>query len=88
MKELVQLNIVTALYTIICNAQNDGVEFCNCRILKNIGYLGSGLYLRSLHATSTSSSFYFQNVLFHVNKATNNLDVYKKIYQSESLYHK
>ena len=56
MKELVELNIVTALYTIIYNAQNDGggvyidfyegrsrVEFCNCRILKNIAYLGSGL---------------------------------------------
>ena len=77
------------------NAQNDGggvyfdfyegrsrVEFGNCRILKNIPYLGSGLYLRSLHATSTSSSFYFQNVLFHFNNATNNLAVYRKIYQS------
>ena len=91
MKELVELSIVTALYTIIYNAQNDGggvyidfyegrsgVEFGNCRILKNIDYLGSGLYLHSLNATSTSSSFYFQNVLFHFNKATNNLAVYRK----------
>ena len=58
------------------------VKFCNCTILKNIAYLGSGLYLRSLHATLTASSFYFQNVLFHFNKATNKLAVYRKIYQS------
>ena len=62
--------------------EGSSVEFCNCRILKNIAYLGLGPYLRSLHATLTSSIFYFQNVLFHFNKATNNLAVYRKIYQS------
>ena len=58
------------------------VEFYDCTILKNIAYLGSGLYLRSLHATLTASSFYFENVLFHFNKATNKLALYRKIYQS------
>ena len=58
------------------------VEFRDCTILKNIAYLGSGLYLRSLHATLTSSSFYFQNVLIHFNKATDKLALYRKIYQS------
>ena len=57
-------------------------EFSNSTILKNIAYLGSGLYLRSLHDTLTASSFYFQNVLFHFNKATDKLAVYRKIYQS------
>ena len=93
MKELVELSIVTALYTIIMLkmmeeeciliSMKEEVELSFVTVeSQKYSYLGSGLYLRSLHATLTSSNFYFQNVLFHFNKATNNLAVYRKIYQS------
>ena len=56
-------------------------EFGNCTINNNTAYLGSGLFLHAFQISSTAS-FYFKNVLFHFNKATNKLSVYRKVYQS------
>ena len=56
-------------------------EFDNCTINSNTAYLGSGLFLHAFQVSSTAS-FYFKNVIFHFNKATNKPSVYRKVYQS------
>ena len=55
--------------------------FSNCIISNNTAYFGSGLVLHSLQETFTSS-FHLTNVLILFNKVINNLDEYKKRYQS------
>ena len=62
-------------------AERGSSEFSNCIISNNTAYFGSGLVLRSLRSTSTSS-FHLTNVFILFNEANNNLDGYKKQYQS------
>ena len=50
-------------------------EFDNCTINNNTAYLGSVLFLHAFQVSSTAS-FYFKNVIFHFNKATNKPSVY------------
>ena len=57
------------------------IKFGHCIIYNNAAYLGSGLFLRALLVTSTGT-FYFQNVLFQFNKASNKRAVYRNVYQS------
>ena len=57
------------------------IELDNCNIYNNTAYLGSGLFLRALQITSTTS-FHFKNISFHSNKASNKLAVYGEVYRS------
>ena len=61
--------------------EGGSIEFGNCNIYNNTAYLGSGLFLRALQITS-KTSFYFKNVSFQYNKASNKPSVYGKVYQS------
>ena len=67
-KELVELSTINALYkkTLFRGGKyidfyegSSSVEFCNCTILKNVAYLRTGLYHRSVHITLTTNIFYF-----------------------------
>ena len=61
--------------------EGGSIEFGNCNIYNNTAYLGSGLFLRALQISSTTS-FYFKNVSFQYNKASNKPSVYGKVYRS------
>ena len=61
--------------------EGGSIEFGNCNIYNNTSYLGSGLFLRALQISSTTS-FYFKNVSFQYNKASNKPSVYGKVYRS------
>ena len=68
--------VFTSLY-----AERGSNEFSNCIIFNNTAYFGSGLVLHSLRSTS-NSSFHLTNVLILFNKVINNVNGYKKGYQS------